>query len=631
MSDVSSVYSSSSRITGLYSQLDTDEIVKDLLEVQQTKIDSKDQQKTEQEWYYDALESVNDLVEDFKNSYLSTLGDNSMLTSATYKSYSATVSDTSAVSISTTTSALTGSYTIDSITQLAENASISSSGRISADGTSISEYNTTKLENLNFATELTFDSNDQISFSINDVSFTFDSDTTLQKMINTVNSSEEAGVTMKYSRLTDSFTITADEGGADSSVTIENISGNAFGEDSAFGIGEGTTGDALTAATVSSSERIVDSSYGITASSTLGDLDTALGGDLFDGETNLEFTINGQAFNLTSGNTIQEMLDIANGIAGVAMSFDSSAGTFSLTSTDIGEDAEITITNTSGNAFGTSGVFGIDEGTVTGSNYGEVGQDAICSIEGVEVTQDSNNFTIDGIKYQLNQTTDEAVDFTISRDFSTTVDAVKTFIDAYNDLTDKLNTLLDEKDYSSDYKPLTTDQEDEMSESEIEKWNEKAMSGLLRNNNDLENFLSNLKNTFLSSVGGTGKTMASIGITTGSFFSDDAGKLILDEDALTTALEQDPDTVISMFTESTSGSKGLIYEITDDVNSYLDVIEDDEDTTANKIDKLDDKIEDMEDDLDTMAERYYEKFSVMEEALAKLNSMSSMLSSLFSG
>ena len=325
------------------------------------------------------------------------------------------------------------------------------------------------------------------------------------------------------------------------------------------------------------------------------------------------------------------MLDIANGIAGVAMSFDSSAGTFSLTSTDIGEDAEITITNTSGNAFGTSGVFGIDEGTVTGSNYGEVGQDAICSIEGVEVTQDSNNFTIDGIKYQLNQTTDEAVDFTISRDFSTTVDAVKTFIDAYNDLTDKLNTLLDEKDYSSDYKPLTTDQEDEMSESEIEKWNEKAMSGLLRNNNDLENFLSNLKNTFLSSVGGTGKTMASIGITTGSFFSDDAGKLILDEDALTTALEQDPDTVISMFTESTSGSKGLIYEITDDVNSYLDVIEDDEDTTANKIDKLDDKIEDMEDDLDTMAERYYEKFSVMEEALAKLNSMSSMLSSLFSG
>ena len=41
MSEISSAYSSTSRITGIYSELDTDAIVKDLLEIEQSKIDGK--------------------------------------------------------------------------------------------------------------------------------------------------------------------------------------------------------------------------------------------------------------------------------------------------------------------------------------------------------------------------------------------------------------------------------------------------------------------------------------------------------------------------------------------------------------------------------------------------------------
>ncbi len=628
MSDISSVYSSTSRITGIYSELDTDTIVKDLLEVEQTRIDSKDQKKTAQEWYYDALKNVQGLVEDFQSSYLSALGDNSMTASATYKSYSAAVSDTSAVSIKATSGALTGRYTIDSIAQLAENAGVSSSGRISSDGTNISEYNTTKLENLDFATALEFDSNGQISFSINGVSFAFGSDTTLQTMINTVNASEDAGVTMKYSRLTDGFTIEANEGGAASSVSIENISGNAFGEDSAFGIDEGATGQAY-AATVSSAGNIYGGT-GITRYSTLGELDTAVSGLLFDGGSDISFDINGETFTFDASTSILDMMYAVNSSdAGVTMSFDSGAGTFTLTSDEKGEDAAIAITNHTGNAFG--GVFGISEGTMSGSVYGEAGQDAVCVIEGVAVTRDSNEFTIDGITYELTDTTDEAVDFTVSRDFTSTIDAIGTFIDAYNELVEQLNDLLEEDDYSADYKPLTSLQEEEMTDNQIEKWNEKAMSGLLRNNDDLESFLSSLRNAFITSLGGTEATMASIGITTAGYFSDDAGKILIDESALTAALEENPETVISMFTESSEGSKGLIYKISDAVYAYIDKLEDDEDTAAERIDKFEDKIEEMEDDMDAMAERYYNKFSIMEEALAKLNSMSSMLSSLFSG
>ncbi len=634
MSDVNSIYSSSSRITGLYSQLDTDKMVKDMLKIEQGKIDSKDQTKTRQEWYYDKLGSVRDIVEEFKSAYLTSTGDKSMVSSDTYKCYTADVGDATAVSITTTSGALTGSYTINSITQLAKNAGVSSSSKISADGTSISTSNTTALDQLSFANKLTFDASGKISFKINDVSFTFGKDTTLQNMINTVNANEDAGVTMKYSRLTDGFTITADKGGADSSVAIKNISGNAFGSNSAFGIAEGTTDDAY-AARVSSSGSFVDSGVfvtaGITQNSKLGDMDLAASGALFNGEGSLGFTINGESFSFDSNATIEDvMYAVYSSDAGVRMSFDGSTGVFSLKSVETGEDAEITITNERGNAFGAASVFGIDVGTVSGSNYGEMGQDAVCSIEGVAVTRDSNDFTIDGISYTLKQTTSEAVDFSITRDFTATIDSIKTFVDAYNDMTEKLKGLLNEKDYSDDYKPLTAEQEDDMSETQIEKWNEKAKSGLMRKNGDLKSFLANLQDSFFTSLGGTGKMMASIGITEGSRYSDDKGKIVINEDRLKAALEENPETVISMFTGAKSGSKGLIYKFTDNVNTYLDITEEDEKATAKKVDKLDEKIDEMEDDLKDMAERYYKKFSVMEQSLAKLNSMTGMLSSLLS-
>lgn len=171
------------------------------------------------------------LIKDFKSSYMTAGKSGSMLTAATYKSFitKITSGSDSAVSVTATTGASAGSYTVNSITQLAKNASVSSSQAISAAGTNISDSNTVKLSKLNFANALLFGSDGKISFKINGEQFTFSGNDTLQNMINTINADDKAGVTMKYSRLTDGFTITADQGGANSYVTIENISGNAFG------------------------------------------------------------------------------------------------------------------------------------------------------------------------------------------------------------------------------------------------------------------------------------------------------------------------------------------------------------------------------------------------------------------
>lgn len=629
MSEISSVYGSKSRVTGMYSEMDTDQVVKNLLKIEQSRIDRQEQEKTRQTWYNDALENVQDLVEEFQKTYLSALGEKSIATSSVYKSFTVTMDDDSAVSVSATSGATTGRYTINSVTQLARNASVSSSG-ISASGTGISEYNTTALKDLKFASPLQFDSKNQISFSINGSTFTFGADTSLQTMLNTINADEKAGVTMKYSRLTDGFTITADRGGANSSVTIRNISGNAFGLNGAFGIAVGTAGDEY-AATVSSAASIVDSGAGITRYSALGELDAALSGALFAGGSEISFSLNGKAFSFGADTTILDMMYTVNSSdAGVIVRYDDVAETFSIHSVDKGKDALVSIENIAGNAFGDSGAFGIREGTTSGTVFGAKGQDAVCTIEGVTITRSENTFSIDGLTYTLKKEADKAVEFTVGRDFTKTVEAVKAFAEAFNELTDKLGALLTEKDYSADYKPLTAAQEDEMSETQIEKWNERAKSGLLRNNKGLASFLKSMKNAFFSPLGGTGKTMASIGFTTGGYFSDDAGKILVDEDTLKAALEKDPDTVLSMFTNSKEGSKGLVYKITDFVNSYLKKLDNDQKSTAKRADELEEKIKELEKDLDSLADRYYEKFSVMEQSLSRLYSMSSLLTTMFS-
>lgn len=509
MSSIDSTYSSTSRITGLFSDMDTDSLVESMCSTQQSKIDASEKKLQTYEWYTDALDEVVSSVKEFSNTYCSTLGSASMLKSAAYSSFSVTSDSTgSAVSLTASNSAQLGDYSVK-VTQLAENANISSSGRISSNGVEISANNTTALGELSFANDLAFGDGGNISFMINGVKFKFSRDTTLQGMINTINNDEEAGVTMKYSRLTDAFTITADSGGADSSVSIANISGNAFGADSAFMINE---------------------------------------------------------------------TNVRNGC------------------------------------------------------------DSVAEINGTVVTRDSNAYTIDGVGFELNKVTggtdEEYVNFRVGRDYSATVDTVASFVDALNTLLTKLDSLTSAKDNSYDYPPLTDAQKEEMSDEEIAAWETKAKSGIFHNNSDLEQLVSNLKKSFFSAAGGTGSNATAIGITSASYYDTSKGLLVVDTDALTKALEKNPETVIAMFTggnsASSSSDMGIIYKIKSALSAYQGTAKDSIDLTKDKMDDLESGISTLEDRLDEMADSYYKKFSAMETALSTLNSQASYISALFS-
>ena len=497
----------SMRINGLNSGIDTESVVKALLSTDQNRIDNQSKQKQKLEWKLDSYRSIKTELKAFTQKYMSVLSSDNLWSSSALKLNKVSV-DSSAVSISASSSAKTGAMIIDSITHLAAAATANGSAGI-AKGEGISNPYVA-LKDLELNTALEFDADGNISFSINGKDFTFHEDTTLQTMMNTINKDKDANATLSYSQLTNSFTLESDTLGSASSLVVVNYSGNAFGD--------GTT---------------------------------------------------------------------------------------------------------------TAGALGLDAGTYTN------GRDALLSINNVEVTRSTNNFTIDGITYTLNKASTSPIEFTVAQDIDTAVNKIKTFIGEFNTLVSKYNGLVTEKTYK-DFPPLTEEQRGEMTEDEIKKWEEKAKSGILRSDLDLTSMLSNFRLAFSTKVEGTGMSLMDIGLSTISYSSD--GQIEVNETALRKALADDPDTVANLFTQSSSATgsakfseSGLMQRLSSVINSYVNDIQSASvEMTEKRISEIENKMEELENVLASNQERYYARFTAMEEALSKLNSTSNWLSSLFS-
>jgi flagellar hook-associated protein 2 len=222
----------------LASGLDTEALVKSMMKLEQMKLDRELRAKTTLQWRQEALNNVAADFRTFRNTFLTTLGTDAMLSSGVYTAFKVGLSGAmkEAVGITANSEASAGKVIINKITQLASGAKAESSNRISQNGQQLSESNQVSLGDLQFANDL-FQEGSDISFAINGETFTFDKNTTLQQMLTTVNDSA-AGVTMTYSRLSDGFSITTKGMGVEEELTIQNISGNAFGAAGAFGIDE---------------------------------------------------------------------------------------------------------------------------------------------------------------------------------------------------------------------------------------------------------------------------------------------------------------------------------------------------------------------------------------------------------
>lgn len=306
------------------------------------------------------------------------------------------------------------------------------------------------------------------------------------------------------------------------------------------------------------------------------------------------------------------------------------------------------IGNTQTSGSGALGILGLGQITGAAMSGGDKGmtvieaQDSQVTLNGAVITGTTNNFTANGITFNLKSVTapGESVTINVTNDVDATYKMVKDFISSYNDILKEMNTLY----YASSargYEPLTDDEREAMTDDQIEKWETKIKDSLFRGDSTLGSIINSMKNAMASGVEVDGKTysLSTYGIMTSTDYSEKGLLHIYGNaedatyssktDKLKAALEDDPDTVIKVL----SGVAEKLYNTmadkmkTSSTSSALTFYNDKQITKQLKQYKTD--ISDWDEKLQDMEDRYYKQFSAMEKALSNLNSQTASLSSLF--
>ena len=381
-----------------------------------------------------------------------------------------------------------------------------------------------------------------------------------------------------------------------------------------------------------------DGSNKATALTTLGQL-----GDIAEGAN---ITLNGEALfadgELTADTTISDVLTKLKE-KGLNASFDENNQRLFVSAKESGAKNDFTLGGT-GMALTALGLSVKNNGATKID-----GQDAEIELNGATFKSSTNTFNINGLTITaLNKTADnEVVTLTTQNDTDGIYDMVKNFLKEYNSIINEMDKLYN-ADSAKGYEPLTDEEKEAMSESEVEKYEEKIKSALLRGDSNLSSISSVLKKTMSSGIEVNGKMMylSDFGISTLSYFTapeneknayhidgdsddtDTSGKA----DKLKSMIASNPDTVVSFFTEL---SKNLYTEMTnqsksiDGYRSYGSFYDDkkmkaDYTDYKSKIAELEKKLADYED-------QWYAKFAAMETAMAKMQSNTSAVTALFGG
>ncbi|BAU26566.1 flagellar hook-associated protein [Aneurinibacillus soli] len=189
------------------------------------------------------------------------------------------------------------------------------------------------------------------------------------------------------------------------------------------------------------------------------------------------------------------------------------------------------------------------------STISTTGVDSVITSDGSTVTQSSNSVTLFGVNYTLKQA-DDTKDITVNvaRDYDAAVKNIKDFIGKYNDMLDKVYKAMSES-VDKNYQPLTDDQRQAMNQDQIKQWEDRAKSGLLHNDTILSTLYNKLRSDTFSTVdnGSVYNSLAAVGIKSNGYL--DRGKLTVDETKLREALQNDPEAVRTLFTQSKNAWK----------------------------------------------------------------------------
>ncbi len=276
------------------------------------------------------------------------------------------------------------------------------------------------------------------------------------------------------------------------------------------------------------------------------------------------------------------------------------------------------------------------------------GSNAVIYLNDAKFTSDTNTFKINNLTITaLEETGDKEVTLNTSTDTSGIYDMIKNMLAQYNKAVNDID-----KYYTADsarkYSMLTDEEKEAMNEKEVEEYENKIKSSLLRSDTNL----ASLRNLFSEAtsqgieIGGKVYHLSDFGIGTGSYFDTadnekhalhidgdpDDPKFKDKTDKLSALIASDPDLVTNFFSKLSQDMYTKLSNVSKSVDGYRSYgnfyddkkMKSDYDGYKKTIKTLEEKANDYEDKL-------YKQFSSMESALANLQKKSSALAGLLGG
>ncbi len=671
------MYSNVMRMTGIFSGMDTESMVMQLMRAETMKLNSIRQARQKVEWRQQAFRNVAKTLSDFKANQLDVLKPDSIYSDRTFNSIVSSVTsggkESNALKVSVNNSTEAGSFSLE-VLEAAKAASHKGGvidPKITA-GTSLDSRLSSTAITANDTFKISLDGGASFSFSFTEGELdriynpvagaggTFADGEEVNDRIVTVMNEKLA------TRFGKTYINTADpdvppvyaEGIAKVSVKLEANGALSFVSAPGYNATVSTSsdgGDLL--------GKLGFDSGGSTAFDTNIKMSELVSFDA-TGKTTLE--INGKEIEVNATDTVKQFMDkVNNSSAGVKLSFDRMTSAFTLESKSTGQGSEIKDVKDSGGILGALG-FTVDGGKVKGKVENGVdgandtlGSNAEFIYNGVKYSRESNSFDVEGVRITL---TEEAAgstfDVNLTRDVTKPMEAITKFVDEYNKLIDALigqtNTPRAKSGKYDFYEPLTDEQKEAMSEDDVKAWEEKAKTGLLYRDSVISGINSQMRQMMYTPVTlSDGSTLAlyQIGITT-SGASKNAGKLQIDADKLRAALENNPSGVSEMFTKAppagTGGSVkarnermkegGLGSRLIDIIDNAIGTggsiqekagiegtVSAFDNNLYDEMSRYDDKISDMLDYLEKRETYYYNMFARMEQAMNQSNNQMSSL------
>ncbi len=729
-----------SRVTGLASGMDVDELVDALSLTTKSKINKINQNIQKNEWKTDAYRDLISKLRGFSDKYLSFTSKSNMLSSSSYSSYSVKAKGSAADYLTVSTSSASGANAASNMV-IRGVSSVASSAHYSTGSVTNTEFTATDAIKAEYETNNI--KGQSIGFTINDgssVTYTFKSDNIADAVDELNEQFKDSGITAEYKD--GNFTITAEGDNKlsftgvsssiksifkiDTSTTVD--SSNTFSEavDESAVISKNSVGkqingqtitfnyngvskkitinlddsidwenatDEQTASKVAEAlQKGLDTAFGsgrITASVTDGKLafsttsntstlsitgaddavTTALG--LKTGSSNrvslsgkaisevdfknaltaqdeYKMTINDVELTFTKDDTVSTIMSkINNSGAGVTVSYSNTSDSFSFVSNETGSQGRIEIKDTSGNL--AEAMFG---GNITSNNGTDTVMDV--SFDGGNtfqtVTRSSPSVNLDGVSISLdsdivNADFTKPISFVASNDTDKIVDNIKSMINEYNEIITTVNDAVKTRP-NSEYAPLSDEQKEEMTDEQIEKWEEKAKQGILYGDSEIRNLAYELSNAVINKVNEVGLP-SSIGISLSSDYTK-GGIIEIDEDKLKSAVEQDADKVIQMFTNDSDTSTGVLERVKDVLDKYAgtsiksntysrsrgilvnkagikDHLSETDNQLNDELKALKEELKKMQTRLDNEKEKLYNKFSYLESFVSQQNSVASWI------